>query len=89
MLLCDHCHSSPVPKRHRKYCADCSRLASAIWKRQHRRLWAQRWRDRRDSEVPPWMDGWESMDDYRQYRREYMRQWRERRRKRRKEAKEA
>jgi hypothetical protein len=33
---CQHCHERPIPAGDRKYCDECSRIASRIWKRRFR-----------------------------------------------------
>jgi hypothetical protein len=70
---CHYCHKAPVTGRKRKYCDEHSREASAIWKREHRRLWKAQG-DRY------WISDWKSPDDRRTYFRTYMRGYRHRKR---------
>jgi hypothetical protein len=72
---CIRCDSA-LPRRHRKYCADCSTLASKFWKRTRRREWrgTQYYLD-------PWLkraDGDEN--EARRLRNEYMRRYRAKKR---------
>jgi len=68
---CIRCDSA-LPRRHRKYCATCSPLASMFWKRTRRREWrgTQYYLD-------PWLkraNGDEN--EARRLRNEYMRRYR-------------
>ncbi len=68
---CSRCGRA-LPKRHRKYCSNCSTLASTIWKREQRR----RWRG-----VPYSLDPWLKKaggdeNEARRLRSEYMRNYR-------------
>lgn len=68
---CGRCGRS-LPRRHRKYCGNCSPLASVIWKRVQRR----RWRGAPYA-LDPWLKkagGDESLA--RTFRSEYMRRYR-------------
>jgi hypothetical protein len=68
---CIRCGSA-LPPRHRKYCANCSPLASMLWKRARRR----EWRGTRYY-LDPWLkraDGDENKA--RGLRNEYMRSYR-------------
>jgi|SRR5579885_2800796 len=66
---------NPLPPRHRKYCADCSPMASLLWKRAQRRL---------NKGTPYWLDSWLKVAGseeagraaYRDYMRHYMRRYR-------------
>ena len=61
--LCQHCQTTPVTGRKRKYCDTHSREASALWKRQH----------------PEWRTPWNTTPEkQRAYRRAYMRGYRRR-----------
>jgi hypothetical protein len=77
--LCKHCHERPIPPRHRVYCEICSPRASQIWKVRERRRFRVAWRSSSRTGPPPYLDGWESREDYRAYYRNYMREWRKRR----------
>jgi hypothetical protein len=70
---CHYCHQAPVSGRKRKYCDEHSREASAIWKREHRRLW-------KAQGDKYWVSEWKSPEDRRAYFRTYMRGYRRRRR---------
>jgi hypothetical protein len=68
---CIRCGSA-LPRRHRKYCVNCSPLASMLWKRARRR----EWRGTRYY-LDPWLkraDGDEN--EARHLRNEYMRRYR-------------
>lgn len=78
-MLCHHCQTRLIPAGHRRYCDDCSRTASARWKREHRRAWNASWRAEGRQGPPPWLDGWPSADARRAYHRAYMSRWRARR----------
>jgi hypothetical protein len=68
---CIRCGNA-LPRRHRKYCANCSTLASMLWKRARRR----EWRGTRYY-LDPWLkraDGDEN--EARRLRNEYMRRYR-------------
>lgn len=71
LRACSRC-GRPLPRRHRKYCGNCSPLAGVIWKREQRR----RWRGAPYS-LDPWLKkagGEESLA--RLLRSEYMRRYR-------------
>jgi hypothetical protein len=72
--LCIFCHLEPVTGRKRKYCDLHSKLASTLWKRQHRRLW-------KAAGEKYWDADWKGRtpDERRAYFRTYMRVYRERR----------
>jgi len=72
LFLCAHCRFKPVTPPKRKYCDDCSPLASTIWKRTHRRLWNAQG----DSH---WRANWKHKTDEERkaYFREYMRKYRQ------------
>lgn len=76
MPLCHECQSQPIARGNRRYCAECSRLASARWKARNRRQSAERWRAEGRQGQPPWLDGWPSLDARRAYYRAYMAAWR-------------
>ena len=63
----------PLSGRFRKYCQSHSRLASAIWKRTHRRLW-------KVSGDRYWLSDWKNRttEERRTYFRSYMRAYRRR-----------
>ena len=70
--------TSPLPRRHRSYCAEHSTLSAALWKRERRRL---------DRGSRYWLDAWINQSGsedaarkaYNAYKREYMRRWRKKR----------
>jgi hypothetical protein len=70
---------SPLPPRHRKYCAEHAPLASLLWKREQRR---------RNAGTRYWLDQWlkhAGNEDggraaYNAYMRRYMRRYRRRQR---------
>jgi hypothetical protein len=75
ICACIRCDSA-LPRRHRKYCTDCSPLASMLWKRSRRREWqgTQYYLD-------PWIkraNGDEN--EARRLRNEYMRSYRAKKR---------
>jgi len=72
--LCSYCRQNPVVGRNRKYCPDHARQASAIWKREHRRVW-------KAAGDKYWLDEWKNKtpEERRAYFRDYMREWRRRR----------
>jgi hypothetical protein len=74
---CTGCGRGVVHPPKRKYCDNCSRQASAAWKRKHRHLFSIRWRHD-PAGPPPWMDGWRTPEERRAYYRDYMRKWRKR-----------
>ena len=76
MPLCHECQSQPIARGNRRYCAECSRRASARWKARNRRQSAERWRAEGRQGQPPWLDGWSSLDARRAYYRAYMAAWR-------------
>jgi len=78
MIYCQHCQVQPVPEGNRKYCADCSPRASAIWKAAQRREWRERWEAEGRQGDPPYLDGWPDRAAYRAYHRRYMQRRRER-----------
>lgn len=65
----------PLPPRHRKYCAERSSLASALWKRAQRRAshgtayWLDYW-------LKLAGDGQSAQSAYNAYMRNYMRRYR-------------
>lgn len=68
---CGRC-GRPLPRKHRKYCGNCSPLAGVIWKRAQRR----RWRGASYA-LDPWLKkagGDENLA--RRLRSEYMRRYR-------------
>jgi len=70
--LCVLCHQT-LEFRFRKYCKAHSSLASAIWKRVHRRLWKK-------AGDPYWLSDWKNrtIEERRTYFRNYMRRYRRR-----------
>jgi hypothetical protein len=71
VLTCCRCGSA-LPKRHRKYCINCSALASEIWKRAQR----LRWRGTPYS-LDPWLKkAGGDEHEARRLRSEYMREYR-------------
>ena len=69
--LCFSCHRKPISGRNRKYCQDDSRQASAIWKREHRRLW-------KAAGDKYWLSDWKNKtsEERRAYFRTYMQEYR-------------
>jgi hypothetical protein len=69
--LCILCHAAPVTGRKRKYCEEHSRLASAIWKRTHRRSW-------KAAGDKYWLSDWKhrTPEERRAYFSAYMRNYR-------------
>lgn len=74
---CAYCHVTPIVPPKRKYCEVHSSLASALWKREHRRRW-------KASGDRYWQSNWKhaTVDERRAYAREYMRSYRFRRKSR-------
>src|SRR5260370_6123544 len=70
--VCVYCQQQ-IPPRNRKYCAAHSKVASALWKREHRRLW-------KAAGDNYWESNWKhrTPEERRTYAREYMRQYRRR-----------
>ena len=77
-MTCVGCNARPVAPGKRRYCADCSRRASAIWKRRERAAWRAAWEAAGRVGADPGLDGWASAEARRAWRREYMRRWRRR-----------
>jgi hypothetical protein len=69
--VCRSCRKEPLVGRQRKYCRGCGPLASALWKREHRRLW-------KAAGDRYWLDDWASRAERRAYNRTYMRRYRRR-----------
>jgi hypothetical protein len=76
--LCFYCHTRPILPPKRKYCDAHSRVASVVWKREHRRQW-KALGDRY------WLADWKHKTDEerRAYFRAYMRAYRLKRRRQR------
>ncbi|MDA2937073.1 hypothetical protein MYX75_02265 [Acidobacteria bacterium AH-259-A15] len=72
-VVCIHCHVRPIGEGKRKYCEEHSRQASAIWKREHRRLW-------RSMGDKYWLSDWKNKtsEERKAYFRAYMREYRKR-----------
>ena len=71
--FCFSCHIKPILGRKRKYCEEHSRLASVLWKREHRRRW-------KAMGEKYWLTEWKNKapEERKTYFREYMRQYRRR-----------
>ncbi|HQN09293.1 MAG TPA: hypothetical protein PLL76_19420 [Thermoanaerobaculia bacterium] len=78
-MTCAACCSRPIAPGKRRYCSDCSRRASALWKRRQRAAWKAEWEAAGRTGTDPRLDGWESAEARRAWRREYMRRWRRKR----------
>ena len=68
---CTNCQTAPVTGRKRKYCDRHSSVASALWKRLHRRLW-------KAAGDKYWLSDWKnkSVEERRAYFRAYMQEYR-------------
>lgn len=80
MSLCTHCQKSPIPRGKRRYCANCSPIASRILKARQRQQWNADWRNGGKQGEPPYLDSWPSRQAFRDYYRVYMKAWRRNRR---------